>query len=95
MDDNSGGELAICWSPGAPRGEASPGGGPTQQTPRRRRLMDGDEKGSEEGVKGEGRRNVQTEEIRRIHPLTIFSPLITSAVVPSKCSFIFSICLIM
>lgn len=53
MDDNSGGELAICWSPGAPRGEASPGGGPTQQTPRRRRLMDGDEKGSEEGVKGE------------------------------------------
>lgn len=54
MDDNSGGELAICWSPGAPRGEASPGGGPTQQTPRRRRLMDGDEKGSEEGVKGEG-----------------------------------------
>lgn len=54
MDDNSGGELAICCSPGAARGEASPGGGPTQQTPRRRRLMDGDEKGSEEGVKEVG-----------------------------------------
>lgn len=53
----------------------SSGGGPTQREEglrcqeakeRRRCLMDGDEKGSEEEVKGEERRVLQTEEIRRI-----------------------------